>query len=243
MRTLTSIAAALAVAAILAPGPVSADLQQIVATRDATIFEENIVGANGKGHLFAGNNADGDARRALLIFDVSGIPSGSVVDSAYVTLECTKGLSGTHPFSLHRMTKSWTEGPSTGTGRGGGIPSALTWLDVTWYYASFTAAANDTFLTQGGDFIGAASATTAVGPDGSYGWSDSQLIADVQAWVASPASNYGWILVGDEINTANARRFDSREDTILPTLTVIFSPPTPVEAATWGKVKALYQPE
>jgi hypothetical protein len=54
------------------------------------------------------------------------------------------------------------------------------------------------------------------------------MAADAQAWLDTPASNYGWILVGDESTSSTAKRFDTREfpnPATRPVLTVEFSPP------------------
>ncbi|MGH7613747.1 MAG: hypothetical protein ACREMW_06870 [Gemmatimonadales bacterium] len=55
--------------------------------------------------------------------------------------------------------------------------------------------------------------------------STAQLVADVQGWLADPASNFGWILIGDESATATAKQFDSRESaaSIRPELRVFFT--------------------
>jgi len=242
VKTVSTIAVAIAVAALSGPGAAFADVQDIVAIGDATIFSENIAGANGQGHLFVGSTNEGHARRALVIFDVSTIPPGSIINSVNFRLQCTKAKIGAHSVSLHRMTKSWTEGTSTsGTGTGGGKPSAMTFLDVTWKYASFTAMATDTFLTPGGDYDPGASATLTVGGLGQYNWSGAGLESDVSGWVNASSTNYGWILIGDEVSTVTTRRFDSREDTLRPVISVEFTPPTPVEATSWGRVKSLYR--
>jgi hypothetical protein len=55
--------------------------------------------------------------------------------------------------------------------------------------------------------------------------SASNLIADVQAWLTNPASNFGWVLMSQSENiTETARRFGSREDADnAPTLVVEYS--------------------
>jgi hypothetical protein len=50
----------------------------------------------------------------------------------------------------------------------------------------------------------------------------------VQGWVEEPETNFGWILIGDEVTRATSKRFSSREDPIVanrPQLTVNFTPP------------------
>ena len=78
--------------------------------------------------------------------------------------------------------------------------------------------------TNGGDFAPAISASTTVGAPGLfYSWSSPAMIADVQAWLDSPADNHGWILRGDEGSQSTARRFESRTadfDGFWPTLSL-----------------------
>jgi MYXO-CTERM domain-containing protein len=54
------------------------------------------------------------------------------------------------------------------------------------------------------------------------------MTADVQGWVDNPASNHGWILIGNESGPFTAKRFESRENGILalrPKVTVHYTPP------------------
>ena len=65
-----------------------------------------------------------------------------------------------------------------------------------------------------------------------YTWSGSGLLADVQAWVSNPASNFGWVIRGNEIDAGSAKRFNTRENsTNPPQLTVTYqvscATPTP----------------
>lgn len=55
------------------------------------------------------------------------------------------------------------------------------------------------------------------------------MASDVQAWLDDPNSNFGWIVIGDELpNQSSAKRFDSRESSDTgnrPVLTIEFEPP------------------
>ena len=52
------------------------------------------------------------------------------------------------------------------------------------------------------------------------------MVADVQAWVSNSASNFGWVILADEITTHSAQRLDSREHTTHPPqLTVTYQVP------------------
>jgi hypothetical protein len=68
-------------------------------------------------------------------------------------------------------------------------------------------------------------------------WSGSGLLADVQSWVSNPANNFGWFILGDEVDSGAAQRFNTRENTSdIPRLTVTYqfssSTPTPPHTPT-----------
>src|SRR5205814_9040552 len=79
-----------------------------------------------------------------------------------------------------------------------------------------------------------ASATTTVSTlNTTYMWSGSGLVADVQAWVSSPAGNFGWIIRGNEVTGGVAQRLNSRQNSSYPPqLMVSFEVPTPPPAPT-----------
>ncbi len=56
------------------------------------------------------------------------------------------------------------------------------------------------------------------------------MITDVQAWVDTPATNNGWIVIGDEAAQKSVRRFGSKEGSESPVLTVDFTPPAATSA-------------
>jgi hypothetical protein len=58
--------------------------------------------------------------------------------------------------------------------------------------------------------------------------SNAGLVADMQAWVDSPATNFGWILISESEETSGtARRFGARENgSTAPALVVTFTPGT-----------------
>ncbi len=192
-------------------------------SQDNTLYE-NATGSvsNGGGqYLFAGETANKGSRRAMIQFDLSdSIPANAVITEVSLTLNLNKTLAGSSNQSLHRVTASWLEGSSNASGQeGGGTGSSPG--EVTWIHRSF-----DTlrWAAAGGDFAATASATTNVGAVGSYTWSGPDLIADVEAWVANPSSNFGWILIGDEAATGSAKRFDSREASDnRPTLSITYT--------------------
>lgn len=71
------------------------------------------------------------------------------------------------------------------------------------------------------------SATTDVNDIGFYTRGNTpKMVNDVQNWIDNPASNAGWILIGNEAEEQTSKRFDSREiEQIhnLPMLTINFT--------------------
>lgn len=213
--------------------PVTVELNPV---KDNTLVE-SASGAfsNGAGmHLFVGNtNQNSDRRRrAVIAFDIAGnIPAGATIQSVSLKMNMSRSrLSTVRTISLHRLTADWGEGTSdAGGGEGGGAPA--TSGDATWIHTFFNSAF---WATPGGDFAPAPSASVGVGVTGSYTWqSTTNLVADVQGWVDNPASNFGWILIGDEETAATTKRFDSRQNAITanrPLLTLTYEMPVGIEA-------------
>lgn len=196
--------------------------------RDNTLYE-NPAGAlsNGAGQsLFAGLTNDTFVRRAILHFDLasSAIPAASTIDSVRLTLNMRRTIAGSRTVALHRVTADWGEaGSNAGGAEGMGAPAQPG--DATWIHQFYD---TDLWAAPGGDFAAAASASVPVGNVGPYTWgSTAQLVADVQGWLDNPASNLGWILIGDESAKATAKQFDSRESSvgIRPELRVFFTKP------------------
>jgi len=178
---------------------------------DTTIFEENPDFSNGSSvNLFAGrtNNDEGTTfRRTLIRFDVSSIPGGSFVTAVEFRLSVAQSPGGgPNPTqqTLHPLLKDWNPGSVNGGARG----AAAGQDDATWSSNLF---GTETWAAGGGDF-GPASATEEVAQSGTTAtWTGAGLVADVQSWIDAPASNFGWILVGDETVLQTARSFRSSE--------------------------------
>jgi hypothetical protein len=231
---LGTLTRALAVAGALTASA-SADTVSLAPSRDNTMFQDTTGSlSDGVGPvLFAGNNGQGFARRALLRFDVAGaVPPGAHVGAATLTLNVSNAPNATaHPFALHRAARDWGEGRSNTTG-GSGAPADTN--DATWKHAFWPDVA---WSVLGGDFSPEPSATTMVGDLGVYAWSSATMAADVQAWLDDPVSAHGWVLVGDETVPTTARRFDSRENTVAPNrprLTIDYTFPAEVAGAASG---------
>jgi len=216
---------------------VMADILVLQPARDTSIFADNFGHASGAGDLFVGATAGGQARRALLEFDLSSIAPGLIVTEAALTMSITR-TSFSSPNSataLHRVDADWGEDASNAGGSGGG-DSARTG-DATWTLRFF--GDSGTGWTQpGGDFAVTPSAEVTLGGIDRYTWTGPGLVADLNSWIANPASNHGWIVIGDEAESGTARRIPSREAVSViqrPELTLTLAPvPEPSTYALFG---------
>jgi len=226
--------------------PAFADTVTIPSTRDNTLYESATGSAsNGAGPtMFAGRNAapSNFRRRALVRFDVSGaIPAGSTITSATLTLNMSQAATpGGQTIELHRVSADWGEGTSN-AGAAGGAGIASTANDATWIHRFF----NATLWTAAGGDFGPVSGSQTVGVEGPYAWSGAGLVADAQAWLDTPAANFGWLLLGNETTSQSVKRFDTREavtESTRPALTLEFTPPgTPARETSWGRIRAGYR--
>lgn len=216
-----------------ASGSVLAQPQSItaVATHDATLYEDSGgLAANGSGsYLFAGKTDGAVVRRGLIRFDLSAIPPGATITGVTLTMNISRGRGGTQTITLHRALASWGEGASDAAGEEG-IGDVSQSGDVTWIHRFYP---GTFWATPGGDFAPAVSATSS-GNSGPISWSGSGLIADAQAWINDPASNFGWLIKGNESSDPTAKRFDSRTFATVsrrPTLTINYNGPAPLVGA------------
>jgi spore coat protein A len=218
---------------LISTNPLVADVAQLDAVKDNTIYSEADDKSNGAGdHFFAGETNGGDLRRGLLAFDVAGtIPSGSTINSVSLQLYMSRTIAGGENVSIHRVLTDWGEGTSHAGGQEGS-PDNATDGDATWRYTFYNENNPDsspTWTSLGGDYSGSPSATTSVSGVGFYTWgSTTGMETDVQSWLDTPAGDFGWILVGNEGPNATAKRFDSRtfdNASRRPALTIDFTPP------------------
>jgi hypothetical protein len=202
----------------------------LTSSKDNTLIESATGSlSNAKGALFVGRTnqpAGQSIRRALMAFDFSSIPAGATVSSATLTLVVgqTHGLA--QSMSLFRVTQDWGEGTSSGSGSGG----LATTGDATWLHTFFN---TKTWNSPGGDFVATPSATTAVSGFGNETWTSAQMASDIQAWAASPSTNFGWVLVGNETTNLTAYEFGSRESggALAPSLSVTYEAAVPEPGA------------
>jgi glucose/arabinose dehydrogenase len=206
--------------------------------KDNTIYEEVTGNSNGSGvWIFAGaiNNNPGPNRRALISFNLGTVPAGGTVATASLTLKMDKTIAGAFPFSLHSMLKDWGEGTANAAANeGDGVAAGSG--DATWLKPFFGQPA--VWDAPGGDFSLAKSASTAVNGDANYSWVSPQLAYDLNAWLASPDSNYGWLLKADDEDTfPTAKRFASFQAVLAtsrPKLAITYVPaPVPSRRRAW----------
>jgi hypothetical protein len=186
------------------------------AVADNSMYSEADAVSDGAGpYIWVGQTHVGNNRRALVRFDLSAVPPGSVVVAARLRIAMSKSISVGRVVEVRRLLASWGEG--TSTGGAGGAGGAATAADVTWGFRFF--GGRVPWTVPGGDFItGPPSVSTRVDFSGvTWTWSSAGLASDVQLWLASPADNFGWILIGDEAERS-AMRFESRNGFTGPVL-------------------------
>jgi hypothetical protein len=204
----------------------------LTADHDNTIFSHSTSQSNGAGqYFFVGKTNNGSStHRALLHFNLSGIPANAVITSATLTIRNDKFHGASHNIGIHKVSNTWGEGTSNAGDPGGsGAPAAAN--DATWS-SRFFGTAND-WTTQGGDFTSTATATASVGGTGNIVFaSNAQLVADVQSWVTTASSNNGWLVKNvNETTNGNSGRYLTREHTTVstrPSLSVTYTVTTPV---------------
>ena len=202
-----------------------ATVVDIPASKDNTLYENNSPLSNGAGdYFFAGITQSRKIRRGVIAFDVAGsIPAGATINSVTLTLYMSKTTALDETVSAHRLLADWGEGTSHATGEEGGGASPATG-DATWEHTFFD---TNFWTVAGGDFVATASASQTVGLAlGFYSWSSPNMVSDVQGWVDSPLTSFGWILIGRETDRRSAKRFNSRTNPAAsqrPVLTVDYT--------------------
>lgn len=232
-------------ALLLGAATVVADTAYLTPVADTSLIE--IVPTNNLGSslfLTAGTTQVGTRNRALVRFDPSAVlPRGARIVASEMSIEVVGRPSdgfAAEVFELRRMLRSWGEGLGMSPDPqhpGLGAPSQAgeaTWSDrftgmnAPWHVAGGLAGVD--FVTEGS------------GEQTLYGMADSpyafasnpRMVADIQAWLESPGSNFGWMLLPrDESVRFTARRIGSREDPDrTPWLTVEFIPPPRITGIT-----------
>jgi PEP-CTERM motif len=204
---------------------VRGDLITIGTLKDASIFNESN-NNNGAGNLYTGvAGSVVGIRRALLQFDIaSSIPVGSTINS--VSLRLTQTRHGPNAIvesmEIRPLLAFWGEG----TGANAGTGNAPTAGAVTWNFREF----NTNAWSPGGSF-GPASGSASFGLTNFTATTFSSqpaMVTDVQSWLNTPATNFGWLLkYVNETTGFGAREIASKENATAswrPQLTIDFTP-------------------
>lgn len=194
-------------------------------SKDNTLFEDvsgNLSSGSGTSIYSGQTGATGSEalRRAVIAFDFSNIPAGATITKVTLKLNLEQGKGSNSSMSLHSLTSNWGEGSSISpAGQGAQAQNN----DATWIHTFYNA---QMWTTPGGDYTSTASATTNVSTTAmTYEWTSAQMLADVQGWIADGATNFGWILIGDE-TSQSAKKFASKEHatvSLRPVLTVEYT--------------------
>jgi len=174
------------------------------------------------GALVMDVNSGSPARRALVRFDVSSIPPGSVVQSATLRLYCSSVTSATNnpkTIRAYYVMQSWVEGTMSSSGTADGATwntrnGTNNWSDCCGGYAYW-----DYVLATGRE---EASGIAPLPGPFRQGWVSFDLTAMVQSWVDQAYANYGILLRAE--STSDVIEFDSRESTggRAPQLVVVY---------------------
>lgn len=212
---------------VLAAAGVSAQSRSVTLepVRDTTLYSESASTSNGSGsRIFCGATQSTNVRRALLAFDVAGsVPPGSTIQSVRLELTVARTIAPDLPVALHRLTADWGEAGSVASGGQGGGTAAQPG-DATWRDAFFP---STPWQAAGGDFVSTASASVVCTATGVCTWSSAQMVADVQGFLQSPSTAFGWAVVTRESGPPTARAFHSREAAapFRPRLVIGYAPP------------------
>ena len=178
---------------------------------DNTIYSESN-NSNGAGdHLFAGRTNNGDFRRALIKFDFSDLPSGTITNAQLVL---TGNRQGPNDVSIHKLNTDWGEGTANASGQEGTGASA-SGDDATWNFSFFN---GTSWAMSGGDFEANSSADIEISNGVMTTEDGTDILKDVKNWVDNPSENFGWIFIGEEGSNNTAVRFGSKEGSNGPSL-------------------------
>lgn len=201
-------------------------LQAVAATNnfipvaDTSLLEvspsNNLGGFRG---MNAGTTQNGPRTRAVMRFDLSALPTNTLIQSAALTVQVTQqpidGYDFTE-FGLFRMFRPWGEGNKNPVSQPGqGVPATAG--EATWLHAFYP---TNPWTVPGGlpgtDYSQYESSFAIIYDvaNSPYHFSSTpEMVDDVALWVSKPATNHGWMLrCNDELPRFTARRFGTRED-------------------------------
>jgi hypothetical protein len=145
-----------------------------------------------------------DLQRALLQFDLSGIPANATINSATLQMQATQ-IGGTLNISVYELLQAWSEGTANGT------PDAANWNERT---------TGTNWTTAGGTFNTTAIANLNTNSTGLHTWDITSL---VQAWVDGSSVNNGLMVASPDGGGNRTVTYDSSEGTTKPILVIDYS--------------------
>jgi hypothetical protein len=128
-------------------------------------------------------------KHGLVLFDLSGVPSGAVIDAATLTLVSKNGRSN-HAVEVHALTAQWSEMGATWNSPDG----VQAWAGGAFGSADYDAAAYGPFVPVGGD---------------------AQVSVDVTAlvdrWVNQGLANHGVLMLATGVDNGDAEWYSIQE--------------------------------
>ncbi|HEY7168824.1 MAG TPA: DUF4347 domain-containing protein, partial [Candidatus Binatia bacterium] len=146
-----------------------------------------------------------DLQRALLEFDLSGIPANATINSAVLKMQSTQ-IGGALNINVYEVLQSWSEGTASGTAD-----------TANWDQRS----AGVNWTTAGGTFDPTPVATLNTSSLGQHTWDITSL---VQAWVNGTKTNNGIMVASPDGGGNRTVTYDSREGTTKPVLVIDYTP-------------------
>lgn len=180
-----------------------------IPVKDATIHSGNPITNYGNEPNLTTNGQSSALARSLFEFDLSAIPSATVIDSAVFKLYLSIWSGKKNNVTSHKITNDWLEGDGDSTG-------------VTWDYRD----KNGPVLwnNAGGDYDTSTAGTFKVSTSG---WYSMDLTALVQEWIDGTTPNYGIILAQQYSAKNHTNYYVSSENTLFtilrPRLTITYS--------------------
>jgi|GEM_PF-1627703 len=215
-----TLSALISILIIFTGGIFAQNVSVLPSIKDNSMFSESGSKSLGAGKLFTGQTCQGNNRRALIEFDLSGIPSSATITEVTLRLGAeNSGANGDGVIEILGMTREWGEGFSSGSGNGG--PAAGN--DATWTDAMFM---TEVWDTPGGDFDPAVLSSRFTNENNQTITfpSSANFVARAQQWVTDVNSNHGILIRGVENQTCTAYRFGARDIGISPELVVTWTP-------------------